>query len=189
IYYDRPYFLAPDKGGAKAYSLLAETMRRSGRVALARYAARGKQYLVLIRPVEKGLVMQQLLYADEVRSFSDVPLDPVELREQELRLAGQLVDQISADTFRPQAYEDDVKKRIEEAVQRKVEGQEVSLAPPEAAGAQIIDLMEALKASLSARGATATGDGQAKEDPAGEDRKPARRAARSATDEAKASSK
>ncbi len=185
IYFDKPYYLGPDKGGAKAYSLLAETMRRSERVALGRYAARGKQYLVLLRPVEDGLIMHQLLYADEVRPFADVPLDKVEVREQELKLAMQLVDQIAGESFRPDAYEDDVRKRIHDAIQKKVDGEELTLAPAESPGGQIIDLMEALKASLGK--AAATGGAEGAE--AGEaERKPAKRAPRRAEESARASS-
>ncbi len=149
VYFDKPYYLGPDRGGAKAYRLLAETMARTGRVALARWAARGKQYLVLLRPAHGGLVMHQLLYADEVRPFSDVPQQPVEVREQELKLATQLVDQIASDAFHPESYHDDVKQRVLEAVQRKVEGEEIRVTPVEAPGAQVIDLVEALKASLA----------------------------------------
>jgi DNA end-binding protein Ku len=189
IYFDKPYYLGPDKGGAKAYSLLAETMRRTGRVALGRYAARGKQYLILLRVVEDGILMHQLLYADEVRPFSEVPLENVEVREQELKLAIQLVDQISSDSFRPEAYEDDVRKRVQEAVDKKVAGQEVSLAPAEPVGAQIIDLMEALKASLSgakpaaAPVAEAPPAAQPSEDHSIDAKKPPRRASRRSDEE------
>jgi DNA end-binding protein Ku len=149
IYYDKAYFLAPDKGGAKPYALLSEGMRKSGRCALARWAARGKQYLVQLRPVEDGLIMQQLLYADEVRPMSEIEIQPAQVKEAELKLAMQLIDQISAETFNPKDYEDDVKKRIEAAVEKKVKGQEISVSPvPEGKGAQVIDLMDALKASL-----------------------------------------
>ncbi len=98
VYFDRPYYLGPEKGGDKAYLLLAEAMRESGRAALARYAARGKQYLVMLRPTPDGraLVLQQLLYADEVRSLADVPLPDGEVREPELKLAKQLIDQIAS---------------------------------------------------------------------------------------------
>jgi len=148
IYFDGAYYLGPDKGGDKAYHLLVEAMRQTGRSALAKWAARGKQYLVLIRPVQGGLVMQQLLYADEVRSLSEVPLGDAEVKEGELKLAVQLVNQIASDEFRPGQYEDDVRKRMHEAIQKKIEGQEItaSVEPPKA---QIIDLMEALKASLA----------------------------------------
>jgi DNA end-binding protein Ku len=182
IYFDKPYYLGPDKGGEKAYRLLVEAMKRSGRCALGRWAARGKQYLVLIRPMEDALVMQQLLYADEVRTLSEVPLVAAEVKEPELKLAMQLIDQIAGDDFRPGAYEDDVRKRILDAIQRKVDGQEVSLAP-EAPQAQVIDLMEALKQSLAQR--DAEGQSRAAEPAAtygAVDRKPAKKAPRKAAD-------
>ena len=154
VYFDGAYYLGPDKGGEKAYKLLNEAMKQTGRAALAKWAARGKQYLVMIRPVANGLVMQQLLYKDEVRPISEVPIDEAEVKEAELKLAIQLVEQIASDEFRPENYEDEVRKRYHEAIQRKVEGQEITAAP-EAPRAQIIDLMEALKASLAAKGAAA----------------------------------
>lgn len=154
VYFDGAYYLGPDQGGEKAYHLLARAMRQTGRAALAKWAARGKQYLVLIRAVPGGLVMQQLLYADEVRSLSEVPVGDAEVKEPELQLAVQLVQQIASDEFHPEKYEDDVKKRYHEAIQRKVEGQQVAAAP-EQPRAQIIDLMEALKASLAAKAAAA----------------------------------
>jgi DNA end-binding protein Ku len=131
-------------------------MKKTGRSALAKWAARGKQHLVLIRPAEKGLVMQQLLYADEVRPISEVPIGDAELTESELQLAEQLIAQIASDEFHPEHYEDEVKKRYLEAIRKKVEGQEITAAP-EAPKAQIIDLMEALKASLATK-AEAKGD-------------------------------
>ncbi len=158
VYFDKPYYLAPDRGGEKAYHLLAEVMRRTQRCALAKYAARGKQYLVLVRPVERGLVLQQLLYADEVRSFSEVGLpDTPSLREPELKLAEQIVEQISRESFNPAPYEDEVKKRILTDIQRKIDGQEIEAPAPMEAPAQIIDLMEALKASLGAKAAKGSG--------------------------------
>jgi len=155
VYFDGAYYLGPDKGGEKAYKLINEAMRQTGRAALAKWAARGKQYLVLIRPVGNGLVMQQLLYKDEVRPISEVPIGDAELKDTELKLAVQLVEQIANDEFKPENYEDEVRKRYHEAIQRKVEGQEITAAP-EAPKAQIIDLMEALKASLAAKNAAAS---------------------------------
>jgi DNA end-binding protein Ku len=152
IYFDKPYYLGPDKGGEKAFRLLNEAMKLTGRVALAKWAARGKQYLVMIRPKGNGLVMQQLLYADEVRPISEVPIPDADIKEAELKLATQLIEQIASDEFHPENYEDEVRKRYHEAIQRKVEGQEITAAP-EAPRAQIIDLMEALKASLAAKAA------------------------------------
>jgi DNA end-binding protein Ku len=164
VYYDKPYYLGPDKGGEKAFRLLNEAMKKSNRVALAKWAARGKQYLVMIRPKENGLVMQQLLYADEVKPISEVPVGDADIKEPELKLAMQLIDQIASDEFHPEHYEDDVRKRYHEAIQRKIEGQEVTTAP-EAPRAQIIDLMEALKASLAQKG-TAGVPAKAEEKPA-----------------------
>jgi DNA end-binding protein Ku len=154
VYFDGAYYLGPDKGGEKAYKLINEAMKQTGRAALAKWAARGKQYLVMIRPVGNGLVMQQLLYKDEVRPISEVPIGDAELKDTELKLAVQLVEQIANDEFKPENYEDDVRKRYHEAIQRKVEGHEITAAP-EAPKAQIIDLMEALKASLAAKNAAA----------------------------------
>jgi len=156
VYYDKAYYLAPDKGGAKPYTLLAEGMRATGRCAIGRWAARGKQYIVQVRPVADGLIMQQLLYAGEVRAVSEIEIPKGEVREPELKLAVQLIEQISAERFDPGAYQDDVKKRIEAAVQKKVEGEQISVSSPEpTAGAQVIDLMEALRASLSKTAAQA----------------------------------
>ena len=150
VYYDKAYYLAPDKGGAKPYSLFVEAMRRTERSALGRYAARGKQYIVLLRPTEDVLIMQQLLYADEVRAATELEIAPADVRDAELKLAIQLIEQISSDEFHPEAYEDTVKQRIEEAIERKVEGKEISVsaAPPETGSAKVIDLMQALRASL-----------------------------------------
>jgi len=149
VYFDRAYYLGPDKGGDRPYKLLARTMAETGRAALAKYAARGKMYLVLLRPHEDKLVMQQLHYADEVRDIREVPVGDAEVREQELKLARQLVEQIARETFNPDAYEDEVRKRIQEQIDRKVEGQQIQLSPTEQKPAQVIDLMEALKASLA----------------------------------------
>ncbi len=150
VYFEGAYYLGPDKGGEKAYRLLAEAMRQTGRSALAKWAARGKQYLVLMRAIEGGLVMQVLHYADEVRPFSEIPVGDAVLKDGELKLAIQLIEQISTDEFKPGAYEDDVRKRYHEAIQRKVEGQEVTAPAAEQPRGQIIDLMQALKASLAA---------------------------------------
>jgi DNA end-binding protein Ku len=155
IYFEGAYYVGPDKGGERAYALLAAAMRQTGRSALAKWAARGKMYLVMVRAVEKGLVMQVLHYADEVRPISEVPIGDTAVKEAELKLAVQLVEQIAAEEFRPDQYEDGVRKRYLEAIQRKVEGQEVAAAPAEEQPAQIIDLMEALKASLARGGAGA----------------------------------
>jgi DNA end-binding protein Ku len=148
VFFDKAYYLAPDKFGAKPYALLQKALRESNRCAVGRWAARGKQYIVMIRPVEHGLVMQQLLYGTEVRSMKDIEIPPTEVKDAELKLAQQLIDQQASDTFDPAAYTDDVRARIEEAVQKKIEGQEITMSEAPQPGAQVIDLMEALRASL-----------------------------------------
>jgi DNA end-binding protein Ku len=150
IYYDKCYYLAPDKGGARPYALLAQAMRDMGRCALARWAWKGKQYMVQIRPHEEGLILQQLLYADEVRALADLEIEKAEVKPAELTLAKQLIEASATDEYDAKAYVDEVKKRVEAAVQQKVEGKEITvLAEAETGGAQVIDLMEALRASLS----------------------------------------
>jgi DNA end-binding protein Ku len=175
IYFESAYYLGPDKGGERAYTLLAAAMRQTGRSALAKWAARGKQYLVMLRPVEKGLVMQVLLYADEVRPFDEVPVGDSQVKDAELKLAIQLIDQIATEEFHPENYEDEVRKRYNAAIQEKVQGREITATAPEEPKAQIIDLMEALKASLGNRAPRAAQEA---------DRKPAKRSPRGA--EAKA---
>ncbi|MDB5926703.1 MAG: hypothetical protein JWN13_5639 [Betaproteobacteria bacterium] len=170
VFFDKAYYLAPDKFGAKPYALFARALRESKRCAVGRWAARGKQYIVMIRPVEDGLVMQQLLYGDEVRSFKDIEIPQTEVKDAELKLAQQLIEQQAADTFDPSAYTDDVRARVEAEVQKKVEGQEITMAEAPAASAQVIDLMEALRASL-AKKAPAKG-----REPQAETRKPPKRA-------------
>src|SRR5881394_3324596 len=150
VYFDKAYYLAPDKGGNKPYALLASALKESKRCALGRWAARGKQYIVMIRPADGGLVMQQLLYAGEVRAMKDLEIPKTEVKPAELKLAQMLIEQQASDTFDPSQYTDDVAARVEAAVQKKVEGQEITLAeaPEGGGGAQVIDLMEALRASL-----------------------------------------
>ena len=156
IFFDKAYYLAPDKGGAKAYALFAQALRDTRRCALGRWASHGKQHIVLLRPFEDGLVMQQLLYAAEVRSIGELEIPDVEVKDAELKLARQLIEQQSSAAFDPAAYTDAVRERIEAAVEKKVEGQEITLPEAPAGGAQIIDLMEALRLSLEKRGAAAT---------------------------------
>jgi len=173
VYFDKAYFLAPDKGGAKPYALLARALRESGRCALGRWAARGKQYIVMIRPIQDGLMMQQLLYATEVRSIKDIDVQKADVKDAELKLAQQLIDQQASDKFDPSAYTDEVRARIEAAVQKKVEGQEITMSEAPEGGAKVIDLMEALRASL---GKKAPARAPAQEQPRAETRKPAKRA-------------
>lgn len=147
LYFDKPYFLGPDKGASRAYALLAEAMRRSGRAAIAHYASRGKSYIVMLRAVKDGMIMQQLRYADEVRSFKDVPLDPVDPKDAEVALALQLVSTLAKPEFEPNKYKDDVQERLRKAVEDKIAGKEISVQE-EAPKPQMVDIMAALQASL-----------------------------------------
>jgi DNA end-binding protein Ku len=163
IYYDKAYMLAPDKRGGKPYALLAEAMRKSGRCALARWSWKTKRYVVQVRPAEDGLMLQQLFFADEVRSLKDLDIEKVDVTQPELNLAMQLIDQIAADGYDPSAYRDEEKVRVLEAIDRKIAGQQI-VAHEEVespATGQVIDLMEALRASLGKKGgAAATGNGK-----------------------------
>jgi DNA end-binding protein Ku len=149
-YLDKVYYLGTDKGGARAYKLLAQVLIDTGRIAIGKYAARGKQYLVMVRPMENGLVMEQLHYPDELRSFSEVPIEDATLKPAELKLATQLVEQAASDEFKPELYKDEVRERMLALIQRKVEGEDITLAPTAEPEHKIIDIMEALKASLAA---------------------------------------
>ncbi len=150
IYYDKAYYLAPDKRGGKPYGLLIEAMRESGRCALARWVWKGKQYVVQVRPGADGLILQQLLYADEVRSMKELDVEKAEITKPELQLALQLIDQISADSYDAAEYKDDEKQRVLAAIDEKIAGKDIVVndAQAEPAGGQIIDLTEALRASL-----------------------------------------
>ena len=152
IYLDKPYYLGPDKGGERAYRLLAAALRKTGRAAIAKYASRGKQYLVMVRPMDDGLIMEQLLYPQEIRAFSEVPCGEGEVKQQELELAVQLIEQAATDDFKPENYRDEVRERVLALIQQKVDGEEITLAPIEEPKTQILDLMAALKASLAAGG-------------------------------------
>ncbi len=149
VYFDKTYYLAPDKGAAKPYALLTEALKETKRCAVARWATRGKAYIVVLRPVGDVLTMQQLHFATDVRPASEVDIAKPDVKPQELKLAKQIVEQQAAEAFDPAAYVDDVRARIEAAIQRKVEGEEISVSEtrPESGG-KVIDLMEALRASL-----------------------------------------
>jgi DNA end-binding protein Ku len=153
IYFEDAHYLGPDKGAEKAYQLLAQAMRDTGKVALAQYVRGGKEHLVLIRPYDGGLALHTMHYADEVRSLSDVDLggEP-KLRAGEVEMARKLVQQLSARAFHPEQYKDEYRQRVQEVVQKKVAGEEVTMAEEEKPKAQVIDLMEALKASLARSG-------------------------------------
>ena len=149
VYIDRPYYLAPGKGGDRAYRLLREAMKTTGLSAIGRYAARGKQYLIMLSPLGDAIVMEQLHYADEVRPVSEIPIPSGDVKDNELKLAVNLVEQLKSDEFHPENYRDDVRDRVMDLITQKIEGQDITtIATEEAPAAQIIDLMAALKASL-----------------------------------------
>jgi len=152
VYLDRAYFLGPDKGGDRAYKLLVEALKETGRAAVGQYAVRGQQHLALIRPMGDVLVMEQLHYADELKSAGEVPLGEATIKPTELTLAKQLIEQGATDEFHPERYKDTVRERVLEAITQKVEGRDITEEPAEAPQAKIIDLMEALKASLARGG-------------------------------------
>jgi len=149
VYFNTTYYLAPDKGGAKPYTLFATALRESKRCAVGRWATRGREHVVILRPMENGLVLHQLHFAPEVVPISELEVEETKVRDAELKLAQQLIDQQTTERFEPTAYTDEVKARIEAAIQKKVEGEEITLAEPTPAGdGKVIDLMEALRASL-----------------------------------------
>jgi DNA end-binding protein Ku len=163
IYFEKTYYLGPDKGGEKPYRLLADAMAKSDRVALASFVMRGKESLVLVRPAQDGLMLHTMYFADEVRDFGEIEKGKsVKLREGELQLAERLIGELSHDEFKPEQYEDHYRHRVLELVNSKVEGKEITAAAPEAQRAQVIDLMDALKQSLARRGGAAEPPADAK---------------------------
>lgn len=148
LYIEKSYYLGPDKGGERAYKLIRDAMLDTGLVGVASYSARGKQYIVSLRPFHEGLIMHQLRYAAEVKPWSEVPLpDLPELKPAEVNLAKQIIQQIASETWHPEKYKDEVQERMAELIQKKIEGHEITVTPEAPAG-KVIDLMEALKASL-----------------------------------------
>ena len=152
IYFEKTYYLGPDKGGEKAYRLLSDAMLKTGRVALAKFCMRGKESLVLIRSAQKGLMLHFMYFADEVRDFTEVDKgDEAKIKPGEMDLAHRLIDELSKDQFRPDQYADEYRTRVLAAVEQKVEGHEVTSLAPQAQRTQVIDLMDALKQSLGKR--------------------------------------
>jgi len=166
IYFEKTYYLGPDKGGEKPYRLLSDAMEKAGQVALAKYVMRGKESLVLIRPAQGGLMLHTMYFADEVRNFDEVDKgQSAKIKDGELDLALQLINGLASEQFSPERYTDEYRHRVLGMINQKVEGQEVTLSEPAAPRAQVIDLMEALKESLAKRGLSAE-DATAKKPPA-----------------------
>ena len=148
IYFEKPYYLGPDKNGSRAYALLSRAMQETGRWAVAKYAARGKGYLVVIRPLGKGLVMQQLYYPNEIRSIDEIEMGDSDVKDNELKMAIQLAEMNASEAFQPEQYRDEVRDRIRALIEKKVQGEEITSTLTEEPRAQVIDLMEALRRSI-----------------------------------------
>jgi DNA end-binding protein Ku len=152
IFYDHPYYLAPDKSATKAYRLLLDAMRESGKVAIARVVLRSKEHLVAIRPRDDVLTMETMLFADEVippDHLEEMPADgKAKTTERELEMAQQLIDSLSSD-FEPAKYRDEYRERVLELIERKAGGEEVVVEAPSEEPQPVPDLMAALEASVS----------------------------------------
>jgi DNA end-binding protein Ku len=155
IYFEKTYYLGPDKGGEKAYRLLAEAMAKSDRVALAKFVTRGKETLVLIRAAQGGLMLHTMYFADEVRDFGEIDKGlGAKVKEGELELAVKLLGELADEAFEPGKFTDEYRQRVLDLVNSKVEGKEVHVAAPVPERGHVIDLMEALKSSLAKQAAT-----------------------------------
>jgi DNA end-binding protein Ku len=149
IYFEKTYYLGPDKGGEKPYRLLADAMTQAGKVALAKFIMRGKENLVLVRSAQDGLMLHTMYFADEVRSFDEVAKgETAKISGAETNLALRLIEELSNQEFEAEKYEDQYRRRVTELVNTKAEGKEITVAAPQAKRAQVIDLMAALKESL-----------------------------------------
>jgi DNA end-binding protein Ku len=153
VYYDHPYYLVPDKGATKAYGLLLGAMKQANKVAIARVVLRSKEQLVAIRPAGDVLMMETMLFHDEVvpsHDIEDLP-DGKELKatDRELKMAQQLIDSLSSE-FDPTSYHDEYREKVLELIERKASGQEIAVQPEAAEPAKVPDLMAALEASLAA---------------------------------------
>lgn len=150
IYFDRAYYLGPDTGAEKAFRLLTDAMSQADKVAIAKHILHGKEHVVVLRPSDRGLVLHTAFFADEIRDATEVDQGAtVTLRDTEMTLAGKLIEELASERFQPEKYTDQYRQQLLALVEAKVEGQEVTAAPPEARRAQVIDLMEALKQSLA----------------------------------------
>jgi DNA end-binding protein Ku len=153
VYFNGTYYLAPDKGGAKPYALLAAALRKTGQCAVGQWVSRGKEHIVVIRPIGDGLAMHQLYFKPEVRVIKDLGIEASEVSDSELKLAEQLIDHLAAKRFDPNEFHDEFKDRVAAAIKRKVSGKEVSIAelPMGKSSGNVVDLMAALRASLGAK--------------------------------------
>jgi DNA end-binding protein Ku len=154
---EHSYYLGPGKAGERAYRLFRDALVASDLVAVASYAARGKQYIVELRPYQTGLAMHQLRYPDEVKPWTEIPVaSSGKPAAAELALARKIIEHLRRDRFDPSRYKDQVKVRVRQLIARKAKGGEIT-APPAVERAPVTDLMAALKASLGAHTARADG--------------------------------
>jgi DNA end-binding protein Ku len=176
IYFERTYYLGPDKSGEKPYRLLADAMARSEQVAVASFVMRGKENLVLIRASQGGLMLHTMYFADEVRNFGEIDKgQSAKVKDNEIELALQLISGLARDDFKPENYRDEYRGRVMAMIEDKVAGKEITTAPaPAPKDSRVIDLAEALRQSLAKRGVE-SGDGDkkplAKAKPAGAPRR------------------
>jgi DNA end-binding protein Ku len=171
IFFDKSYYLGPDKGGDRAYRLLSAALHKTKRVAIAKYAARGKMYLVAVLPKDDGLLLQQLHFADEVKDFAEVPRQTGHVDDTEMSLALKLIEQSTSDEFHPEQYHDEVKDRLTALVEKKVQGEDITVQEEEAPRAKVVDLMAALRQSLEKKGTSM---------PASDDKKSVKKVAKKA---------
>jgi DNA end-binding protein Ku len=149
VYFEKSYYLGPDKGGEKPYRLLSDAMAQAGKVALAKFVMRGKENLVLVRSAQNGLMLHAMYFADEVRNFEEIAKgESAKVSDAETNLALRLIEELSSEQFSPQKYEDEYRDRVLELINSKAEGKQITIAAPPAPRAQVIDLVAALKESL-----------------------------------------
>jgi DNA end-binding protein Ku len=154
VYFMATYYLLPDKGGAKPYALLATALNEEQRCAVGKWTSRGKEHVIVIRPIKDGLALHQLHFKAEVRELKDLGYDAAKVSDSEVKLARQLIDHLSAKQFDPNEFKDEHRARVQAQIKKKVQGKEISLAdaPAEAPRSNVVNLMDALKASLAGKG-------------------------------------
>jgi DNA end-binding protein Ku len=162
VFYDHPYYLVPDKGAGKAYGLLLDAMRDAGKVAIARVVLRSKEQLVAIRPSDDVLMMETMVFSDEIvppDAIDDLPgAEEVKISQRELKMARQLIDSLSS-AFEPERYHDEYREKVLDLIERKAQGEEIAVQPEAPQPTQVPDLMAALEASLAAVKGDSDGDG------------------------------
>jgi DNA end-binding protein Ku len=175
LYFESGYYLGPDKGAERAYRLLARALEEEHFAAVAKYTNRGRQNLILLRPLSGAIVMQQLRFNDEVKKLGDIPIPEAAVTDAELGLARQFINALAKPKFDITQYRDEYRERLRDLLDRKVKGEAVEISPMPAPAAKVVDLMEALKASLAKSAAPASA-GPAAPPPAEAERKPPHRA-------------